>query len=305
MEISRHPNPAPAALEGVQASDTAGRGLADAAIKKGGRNMPNQDAGVGKPIKTYFTTSDGIKIHYMRLGSEGSHVALIHGYTGNAYGNWYANGIMDALATNHRVVALDCRNHGRSDKPQPGGPGLDRDVIELMDLLEIDQAHIHGYSMGGMITGQLLASHPERFITAGFGGSGIREIDPAWVDKVPADKTDADPEEAKASRTLRINFAMDRGLSREEAEKAADAPRPPLPPRPPLEIDLTKVTVPVLAINGEYDHPYEKTFRLWRELNDFTNVVLPGKSHLTAISPAYMPKKYPESLSRFINANDI
>ena len=54
--------------------------------------------------------------------------------------------------------------------------------------------------------------------------------------------------------------------------------------RAPLEIDLTKVTIPVLAINGEYDRPYAKTFRMWRELRDFTSVILPGKSHLTAIA---------------------
>jgi len=266
--------------------------------------MPDQDVSVEKPTKTYFTTSDGIKIHYMLLGSEGTHVVLVHGYTSNAYGNWYANGIMDALATNHRVVALDCRNHGRSDKPQPGGPGHAPDVIELMDLLKIDKAHIHGYSMGGRITGQLLASHPERFITAGFGGSGIREVDPKWIEKVPKDKTDIDPEEATASRTLRINAAMDRGLSREEAEKEADAPRPPRPAPPNIEIDLTKVKIPVLAINGEFDNPYIKTFRLWRELSDFTHVILPGKSHLTAIAPAYIPKEYLDNLLRFINGND-
>jgi pimeloyl-ACP methyl ester carboxylesterase len=174
-----------------------------------------------------------------------------------------------------------------------------------MDLLKIDKAHIHGYSMGGRITGQILATHPERFITASFGGSGIREVDPKWIEKVPEDKTDTDSEEATASRTLRINAAMDRGLSREEAEKVADAPRPPRPAPPSVEIDLTKVKIPVMAINGEFDNPYIKTFRLWRELDDFTNVVLPGKSHLTAIAPAYMPKEYLDSLVRFINGNDI
>jgi pimeloyl-ACP methyl ester carboxylesterase len=267
--------------------------------------MPDKNAAVVKPTKDYFTTSDNIRIHYMQLGSEGSHVVLIHGFTANQYGTWYANGIMDALAVNHRVVTLDCRNHGRSDKPEPGGPGLASDVIELMDLLKIDKAHIHGFSMGGMITGQLLAAHPERFITASFGGSGIREADPEWIGKVPPDNENVDPEEITASRTLRINAAMDRGMSREEAEKEANRPREPLPPRPPLQINLKKVKIPVMAINGELDHPYEKTFRLWRELNDFTSVILPGKSHLTSIAPAYMPKEYPESLVRFINSNDL
>jgi hypothetical protein len=39
-------------------------------------------------------------------------------------------------------------------------------------------------------------------------------------------------------------------------------------------------------------------------LRDFTNVVLPGKSHLTAIMAGYMPKEYLESVVKFINAND-
>jgi pimeloyl-ACP methyl ester carboxylesterase len=262
---------------------------------------------LGKPTKTYFTLSDNVRIHYMQLGSEGSHVVLIHGYTSNAYGNWYANGIMQALATRHRVMGLDCRNHGRSDKPEPGGPGKASDVIELMDQLEIDRAHIHGYSMGGWITSQLLASNPERFITASFGGSGIRESNPDWLARVPDDRTDTDAEEAFAARELRINAAMDRGLSREEAERAADQPRPArnlLSGRVQLEIDLRRVKIPVLAINGEFDSPYQKTFRLWRELDDFTNVILPGKSHLTAIAPKYMPKAYPESLVRFVEGND-
>lgn len=269
--------------------------------------MSEQANSLEKLTKTYVNVSDGTKIHYMQLGEKGSHVVLVHGYTGNAYGNWYANGIMQALAKNHRVMALDCRNHGRSDKPQPGGPGQASDVIELMDHLAIDKAHIHGYSMGGGITAQLLASHPERFITAGFGGSGIREVDSKWIEKIPEDKSDTNAMEAAASRGLRINAAMDRGMSREDAEKAADAPRAPrnMPARTPLKIDLTKVKIPVLAINGEFDNPYIKTFRLWRELDDFTNVILPGKSHLTAIAPDYMPREYLESLVRFVDGNDV
>jgi hypothetical protein len=95
-------------------------------------------------------------------------------------------------------------------------------------------------------------------------------------------------------------------LSQEEAEKEADAPRPARnrPAQSSLKIDLTQVKIPILAINGELDSPYAKTFRLWRELNDLSNLVLPGKSHQTAIAPGYMPKEYLESLVRFIDAND-
>lgn len=262
-----------------------------------------------EPTDGYFTASDGVKIHYMQLGQTGSYVVLVHGYLGSAEGNWFRNGIAQALANNHRVVAIDCRNHGKSDKPQLRGWGIPQDVIELMDHLKIEKAHLHGYSMGGGITARILASNPERLITAGFGGSGIREMDEEWIDKVPVDKQGTDPQEKEVLRLLIVGSAMNNGMSREEAEKLADAPREPRtrssrPRRSGLEIDLTTVTIPVLAINGEFDRPYGKTFRMWRELSDFTSVVLPGKSHLTAIVAPYMPKEYLESLVRFIDAND-
>jgi pimeloyl-ACP methyl ester carboxylesterase len=266
-----------------------------------------------KPKSAYFTTSDGVKIHYLVKG-KGSAVILIHGYTGSAEGNWYRNGIADALARNHLVVALDCRNHGKSDKPDgPTGRGKAEDVVELMDHLKIQKAHFHGYSMGGAIVQRLLTLIPDRFITAGFGGSGVRETDPEWIKRVPPDKEGRDPQEAEASRNLRVRRAMDLGMSREDAEKrvdaapAATAPASAPPAAAPpagAPVDLTTITFPVMAINGEFDRPISKTHRMWRELKNFTNVVLPGKSHLTAIAAPYMPKEYPESVVRFIDANE-
>lgn len=258
----------------------------------------------------YFDATDGTKIHYLRAGDRGSWVVLIHGYTGSAEGNWFANGIAPALAVNHRVVALDCRNHGLSDKPQPGGPGRAKDVIELMNHLDIARAHIHGYSMGGMITSRLLGFIPDRIITATFGGSGVMEFDDDYIKATPADSDGVDPDEAAVSRNLRISFAMNNGKTREEAEALADVPREPFSTDLSTlrtwseSIELRKVTFPVLAINGEYDRPFQKTHRMWRELNDFTSVVLPGKSHLTAIVAGSMPPEYLNATLRFIDSND-
>jgi hypothetical protein len=52
---------------------------------------------VDSPAQDYFTTSDGVKIHYLTLG-KGTPVILIHGYTGSAEGNWYRNDIARARA---------------------------------------------------------------------------------------------------------------------------------------------------------------------------------------------------------------
>ena len=250
-----------------------------------------------------FTTSDGLKIHYIEAGpakATGQPVVLIHGYTGTARGNWFSNGVAEALAKNHRVIAIDCRGHGQSDKPhepEKYGPAMARDVIELMDHLKIAKAHIHGYSMGGFITGQLLVKHPERFITASFGGSGVPEEDPEWRAKVPADNPGPDPQEAEAREKLAHHPERD-------DEALAAVRKYPWKPEERFKIDLTKVTIPVLAINGEFDGPNAKTARMQRELANFKSVVLPGKSHLTAIMAGYIPDLYIDSLVSFIDAND-
>jgi len=256
-----------------------------------------------QPTDGYFTARDGVKIHYLEAGKKtgpGAPVVLIHGYTGTALGNWFTNGIADALVDKHWVIAIDCRGHGKSDKPHDPakyGPQMAHDVVELMDHLKIEKAHIGGYSMGGMITGQLLASNPDRFITATFGGSGVPEVEQEWKDKVPADKPGPDPKEAEASKKLR-------GIPDRDDEALAAVRKYPWKPEQRGKVDLTKIKFPVLAINGEFDRPNAKTQRMQRELVNFKSVVLPGKSHLTAIMPGYIPKEYIETVAAFIDAND-
>src|ERR1044072_6814657 len=84
-----------------------GMGYADDKTKATPNAKPN-----GEVTEGDMTASDGVKIHYYTKG-KGSPVILIHGYTGSAAGNWLANGIFYALAKNHMVVAIDCRNHGK------------------------------------------------------------------------------------------------------------------------------------------------------------------------------------------------
>ena len=247
------------------------------------------------PKEDYFTTSDGVKIRYLTAGTSGSWVVLIHGYTDNAERMWFRTGIAPALATHHRVVALDNRNHGKSDKPQPGGSGKAQDVVELMDHLHIDRAHIHGYSMGGAMTGQLLAMIPKRFITAGFGGSGIAETEPKL--RAQAQAMDEALPKAQGEDAAGMSRFRERVAQLRPANAPAAAPAP-------LQIDLTSFDVPILAVNGSFDSPYSKTQRLWREAHVFENVILEGKTHLTAISSNGAPRLYIESMVRFIDAHD-
>jgi len=263
-----------------------------------------------------FTTSDGLKIHYITAGTGGSWVVLIHGYSDSAQRMWFNTGIAQEIAKTHLVVALDNRNHGQSDKPQPGGSGNARDVVELMDHLHIRKAHIHGYSMGGGMVGQLLGMIPDRFITAGFGGSGMTETDPELRAKAAA-LDDALPkatgEDAAAMDRFRARVAAARPAGAAAAAPAAGAARgrgaaPATTQGTPTSgsnVDISTLSIPIMCVNGSFDNPYSKSLRLWREAKIFENVILPNRTHLTAIGVgAQTPKLYIDSIAAFINAYD-
>lgn len=126
----------------------------------------------------YFD-SDGVKIHFTDEGT-GEPVILIHGFAANADLNWRKWGVNKELRKDYRVIALDNRGHGLSDKPESQdayGIEMVNDVVRLMDHLQIDKAHVVGYSMGGFLTMKLLIEHPERIISAMPCGAGWPRID--------------------------------------------------------------------------------------------------------------------------------
>ena len=98
--------------------------------------------------------------------------------------NWFTT-----LAAHYRVVALDCRGHGKSGKPHDpaayGGETMGGDVIRLMDHLGIKRTLIMGYSMGARIVTGLLMMHPERLRGAVLGGIGAATASAPSFDRRP------------------------------------------------------------------------------------------------------------------------
>ncbi len=93
---------------------------------------------------------DGGEIHVVELGS-GPPIVLLHGVI-LSVATWPYQ--IKELSKTHRVIALDQRGHGRS-KPGIEGISLDRlarDLIEVMDSLNIRDSIVIGHSMGGMVT---------------------------------------------------------------------------------------------------------------------------------------------------------
>ena len=96
----------------------------------------------------YFLTTDGVEIYYNDLG-DGSPVVLIHGWPLNS-DSW---DVQTNFLAEHgvRVITYDRRGFGRSDKPWDGYDydTLSADLHALLEELEVEDATLVGFSMGG------------------------------------------------------------------------------------------------------------------------------------------------------------
>lgn len=95
--------------------------------------------------------SDGARIHYRFDGTERGPVVVLSSSLGTNLSMWDAQ--VPALAARFRVLRYDTRGHGQSSvAPGPYSmTQLGRDVVRMLDELEIERAHFCGLSMGGMI----------------------------------------------------------------------------------------------------------------------------------------------------------
>ena len=121
----------------------------------------------------YFD-SNGVKIRYVTAG-QGEAVVLIHGWMGDStmWGRDASGNTKLDAPNGFQVIAMDCRGHGKSDKPHDSakyGVEMAEDVVRLLDHLKIKKAHLIGYSMGAFIAGNVAAKHPDRVLSVVYGG---------------------------------------------------------------------------------------------------------------------------------------
>jgi pimeloyl-ACP methyl ester carboxylesterase len=106
-------------------------------------------------------------------------VLLVHGFATSRGENWRRLGWLTAFERRgYRVVALDLRGHGESDKPHdPAAYGRGRmiaDILALMDHLALGPVILMGYSMGAHLSLGLALAAPERVDRLILGGVGAR-----------------------------------------------------------------------------------------------------------------------------------
>lgn len=131
-----------------------------------------------------YVKSEDVQVHY-EVEGEGSPLILQHGFTDDL-NVWKDAGYTVALRPGRRLVLINARGHGQSEKPHDPkayAPELHvADVLAVLDDLGLRTARYYGYSMGGLI-GFALAKHaPERFTAMILGGAHPNRLPPAQSD---------------------------------------------------------------------------------------------------------------------------
>src|SRR5918996_2514476 len=97
----------------------------------------------------YVTTNDGVRLYYLEAGS-GKPILMIPGWSQTA--EQFKHQIT-GLSDRYRVIAVDMRGHGESDKPEFGYKisRLAKDVHDMIHALDLDEVNILGHSMGSSV----------------------------------------------------------------------------------------------------------------------------------------------------------
>lgn len=116
---------------------------------------------MSEPWRHEFVRANGIRFRVATAG-EGPLLLLLHGFPQYSYA-WRHQ--IAALAERFRVVAPDLRGYGETDKPPRvadyAPATLARDVVELVDALGENRAHVVGHDWGGAIAWVVALRHPE------------------------------------------------------------------------------------------------------------------------------------------------
>jgi len=132
---------------------------------------------------------DGVEINLAVWEGTGKPILCLHGITANCR-CWEM--LASTLAPRHRVMAMDLRGRGRSDKPDQGY-SIDhhvRDINCLLDDLDIEKAVLMGHSLGAFIGLAFAAEYPHRtdrlILVDGGGDLSTEQKDKVFIGIKPA-----------------------------------------------------------------------------------------------------------------------
>ncbi len=108
-----------------------------------------------------FITANNLNFHLIDWGGSGEWLILLHGLASQTH-IWDL--VASRLSDTFRVIAIDQRGHGLSDKPDGGYDfaTITADLDAILKALKIDRAVLAGHSWGGNVAVQYAVDHPDR-----------------------------------------------------------------------------------------------------------------------------------------------
>ena len=229
------------------------------------------------PTDGFWRAPDGVRIHYTVSGDSAARsVVLVHGFLGDAR-SWTFTLLPERLRmAGYRVVAVDLRGNGASDKPTKlasySKDAEARDVMGLARALHLGDYCVVGYSRGSIITARLLVLD-RRVRCAVLGGMGADFTNPEWPRRVAAYRLLAGlPQDSAAAAPVAgmLVAVEQRGLDRKVLALMQQAQ--PSTSR----AELGRVRQPVLVIAGDQDRDNGDAVELARLMPHATSVTVPG-----------------------------
>jgi pimeloyl-ACP methyl ester carboxylesterase len=227
--------------------------------------------------------NDGVRLHYEFKGPEGgSPLIAVHGFASDYRLNWVGTRWQEALTSaGFRVIGLDCRGHGQSDKPHNEAAYavevMAGDVVRLLDNLDIRSAAYLGYSMGARIGLEVVLDFPDRIGRAVLGGIGSAGAI-GRADAIARAFRAGEPTDDPVARTF-YQFASSRTINDLEALAACIAGlRPDANPQ-----RLAAIQTPILIVVGENDDIARGAPELVELIPTARLVTIPGRDHMSAV----------------------
>jgi pimeloyl-ACP methyl ester carboxylesterase len=204
-----------------------------------------------------YADNDGLKIFYEALG-EGPPLILLHGLFGST-ALWKDAGYVNLLQDDYRLILIDARGHGASDKLyEPEAYKMKEfvsDVIAVMNDIGLEKMHFLGYSMGGWIGFGIMKYAPDRFLSLIIGGAQpydewTNAWKPSWNRQL---KEDSEKTLEKVARIFEPDVSPDFANILRENDVDAIIALTDLKENLRLDMTMSSLNIPCLLYGGDED----------------------------------------------------
>ena len=250
----------------------------------------------GRVLHDVRNPVDGARITYQIVG-DGPPLLMVHG-TALSRSIWRGFGYVKALQEQYRLILVDMRGHGRSDKPHDSDSyAMDLVIGDLLEILDTESpfepAHVLGYSFGGRSVMSLTVEHSERVRSLTVGGGSSRPMTgafdalffPGCIDALESGGIEGfltgwgarrgKPVDPQTATAFRINdpLALAAYMRRAEKEQGID------------DAVLRRIATPTLLFVGSRDRErLPDTEHLESMIPDSALAVIEGADHASAVA---------------------